>query len=179
VQDKYPESYVSTIGVDWMFKKMTVQENKQVKLQVWDTAGQERYRSITGAYYRDADAIIIVYDVSSKRSFEHVRDWANDVATHADQPLVFLAGNKVDVPSNERQVSTSEGKGLAEDLNMVHFETSSKADDDNLQVMFKQIADSILKLRANHEDAAVNHAARELSLHEDMGISKVQCCSIL
>ena len=63
--DAFTESYISTIGVDFRFRTIKV-ENKTVKLQIWDTAGQERFRTITSAYYRGADGIIMVYDVRSR-----------------------------------------------------------------------------------------------------------------
>jgi len=65
-------------GVDFRFRTVKI-DKKTVKLQIWDTAGQERFRTITSAYYRGADGIIMVYDVTSKESFDHVNDWLNEV----------------------------------------------------------------------------------------------------
>jgi len=61
--NSFTESYISTIGVDFRFRTLKIGE-KTVKLQIWDTAGQERFRTITSAYYRGADGIIMVYDVT-------------------------------------------------------------------------------------------------------------------
>ena len=69
---------MTTIGVDFRFKTMIVMD-KIVKVQVWDTAGQERYRSITNAYYRGAEGILIVFDVTKKESFESIQNWINEV----------------------------------------------------------------------------------------------------
>jgi len=66
--DNFTDSYISTIGVDFRFRTITI-DKKTVKLQIWDTAGQERFRTITSAYYRGADGIIMVYDVTSSESF--------------------------------------------------------------------------------------------------------------
>ena len=66
--DQFTESYITTIGVDFRFKTISV-GGKTVKLQIWDTAGQERFRTITSAYYRGADGIVIVYDSSDRDSF--------------------------------------------------------------------------------------------------------------
>lgn len=70
--DSFTESYISTIGVDFRFRTVKI-EDKTVKLQIWDTAGQERFRTITSAYYRGADGIIMVYDVTRRESFDHVQ----------------------------------------------------------------------------------------------------------
>jgi Ras-related protein Rab-1A len=71
--DNFTDSYISTIGVDFRFRTVTI-DKKTVKLQIWDTAGQERFRTITSAYYRGADGIIMVYDVTSPESFDHVEE---------------------------------------------------------------------------------------------------------
>ena len=95
--DSFTDSYISTIGVDFRFRTVKI-EDKTVKLQIWDTAGQERFRTITSAYYRGADGIIMVYDVTRLDSFDHVRDWLNEVNRYANQGLCkkLLIGNKCD-----------------------------------------------------------------------------------
>ncbi|XP_063584677.1 uncharacterized protein LOC134762236 [Penaeus indicus] len=72
-------SFISTIGIDFRNKVVTVDGSK-VKLQIWDTAGQERFRSVTHAYYRDAHALLLLYDVMSKTSFDNTRAWLGEVA---------------------------------------------------------------------------------------------------
>ena len=80
----FTESYISTIGVDFRFRTVKV-EKHTVKLQIWDTAGQERFRTITSAYYRGADGIIMVYDVTNQDSFNHVADWLGEVNRYASE----------------------------------------------------------------------------------------------
>uniref|UniRef100_A0AC35GKL0 Uncharacterized protein n=1 Tax=Panagrolaimus sp. PS1159 TaxID=55785 RepID=A0AC35GKL0_9BILA len=65
-------NFISTVGIDYRNKLVEVDKYK-VKLQIWDTAGQERFRSITSSYYRDADALLLVFDVTSRPSFENIR----------------------------------------------------------------------------------------------------------
>jgi Ras-related protein Rab-1A len=107
--DSFTESYISTIGVDFRFRTVKV-ANKTVKLQIWDTAGQERFRTITSAYYRGADGIIMVYDVSNQESFDHVSDWLSEIERYAPQEsCILLAGNKCDridkvIPKEKAQV---------------------------------------------------------------------------
>ena len=99
--DAFTESYISTIGVDFRFRTIKV-ENKTVKLQIWDTAGQERFRTITSAYYRGADGIIMVYDVTNAESFGHVNDWLNEVNRYASESTCkLLVGNKNDMENKQ------------------------------------------------------------------------------
>ena len=72
--------------------------DKIIKVQVWDTAGQERYRSITNAYYRGSDGILIVFDVTKKESFENIQNWINEVSVHTDKDVIMIClGNKNDL----------------------------------------------------------------------------------
>lgn len=69
---------MNSIGVDFKLKSIQL-DNKNIKLQIWDTAGQERFRTITTSYYKGAQAIMIVYDVTDKDSFDHVKTWMLDI----------------------------------------------------------------------------------------------------
>jgi len=75
--DMFNETYLTTIGVDFKFRTINI-DGKKVKMQIWDTAGQERFRTITSAYYKGADAIILVYDITNAPSLADVdRFWIN------------------------------------------------------------------------------------------------------
>ncbi|XP_047657761.1 ras-related protein Rab-15 isoform X2 [Tachysurus fulvidraco] len=71
-------SHISTIGVDFKMKTLEI-DGIKVRIQIWDTAGQERYQTITKQYYRRAQGIFLVYDITSERSFQHIMKWASDV----------------------------------------------------------------------------------------------------
>lgn len=96
--DQFNESYLTTIGVDFRFKTLPI-DGKNVKLQIWDTAGQERFRTITNAYYKGADGIVITYDTTSEQSFEDVNGyWLNEVESYAEKDVdLLLLGNKSDM----------------------------------------------------------------------------------
>ena len=133
--DKFNENFYATIGVDFRFKNITV-DNKSVKLQIvskylynkiqWDTAGQERFKTITSAYYRGAHGIIIVYDVSDKKSFIHIKDWLEDINKYTDNnPIKLIVGNKCDLTS-EKQVTEEDKKALKKQTGIDIIETSAK-----------------------------------------------------
>nr|XP_020025002.1 ras-related protein Rab-26 isoform X2 [Castor canadensis] len=65
-------TFISTVGIDFRNKVVDV-DGMKVKLQIWDTAGQERFRSVTHAYYRDAHALLLLYDVTNKASFDNIQ----------------------------------------------------------------------------------------------------------
>merc|ERR1711896_11775 len=99
--DTYTETYISTIGVD--FKIRTVEmEGKVIKLQIWDTAGQERFRTITTSYFRGAQGILLVYDVTDRGSFNSIRNWVGQIQQHADVHVnKILIGNKCDMTDDK------------------------------------------------------------------------------
>jgi Ras-related protein Rab-1A len=108
-EDAFSENYVSTIGVDFRFRTVKI-DKKTIKLQIWDTAGQERFRTITSAYYRGADGIIMVYDVTSRESFNHINDWLTEVNRYASETSCkLIVGNKCDLKES-RIISTEQGK---------------------------------------------------------------------
>ncbi|KAJ7262658.1 ras-domain-containing protein [Mycena haematopus] len=115
----------ATIGVDFRVHKMEV-KGKKVKLSIWDTAGQERFRTITSSYYRGAQGIILVYDVSNRDSFEALPRWYSELETYvSDKVVKILVGNKVDKEFS-RQVPTSEAQAFATRMNSLFVEASAK-----------------------------------------------------
>lgn len=101
----------STVGVEFGSKLFKI-EGYKVKAQIWDTAGQERYKSITSAYYKAAKGALLVYDISSRETFENVDKWIKDLKVSGDtQITIILIGNKCDL--KERQVSKDEGQNKA------------------------------------------------------------------
>lgn len=116
---------MNSIGVDFKLKNIEI-ENRKVKLQIWDTAGQERFRTITTSYYKGAQAILVVYDITERESFEHVKNWMVDVDKFAKQGVLrILVGNKCDL-DHKRQVTKEQGKELADKYGIKFMETSAK-----------------------------------------------------
>lgn len=125
---KFSETTTATIGVDYHARIFKLHNNSVgVKLQLWDTGGQERFRSITRSYYRNCAGCIIVYDISNRESFEHVKEWLAEARSNTDRPgiVYLLVGHKVDL-NTERQVPTTEGDEFARTNNIFFIETSAK-----------------------------------------------------
>ena len=92
-QGVFPVGQAATIGVDFLIKTLDLNGDK-IKLQIWDTAGQERFRTITQSYYRSANAIIIVYDVSNQPSFDRLPEWLRELRQHINDKVVTILVGK-------------------------------------------------------------------------------------
>ncbi|PKA57065.1 Ras-related protein RABA5a [Apostasia shenzhenica] len=140
-RDEFFPNSKSTIGVEFQSHKMII-DGKEIKAQIWDTAGQERFRAVTSAYYRGAVGALVVYDISRRRTFENVGRWLNELNSHSDMNVVtILVGNKSDL-KDSRQVSTEEGKALAETQKLFFIETSA-LDSSNVTAAFKTVIKEI------------------------------------
>ena len=133
----------STIGVDICVKSLEI-DGENVKLQCWDTAGMETFKSLTQSYYGQADAVILVYDLSDKKTFASIPQWLADVKKHARKKdiLKVLVGNKNDMGGVARQVPCSSGKALAEFEEMIFLEASAK-EADNVNLTFERLAEEL------------------------------------
>jgi Ras-related protein Rab-1A len=138
---------MNSIGVDFKLKNIEI-EGKKIKLQIWDTAGEERFRTITTSYYKGAHAILIVFDITEKDSFEHVKNWVADIDKFAKQGVLrILVGNKCDL-EKQRIVSKEEANEMAEKLGIKYIETSAK-DTINIETLFVDTAKYLLSKQVN------------------------------
>ncbi|CAK88667.1 unnamed protein product (macronuclear) [Paramecium tetraurelia] len=127
--DQFSESYLTTIGVDFRFRTLPI-DGKNVKLQIWDTAGQERFRTITSAYYKGADGIVMVYDVTQGQSFDDIdKFWLHEVESYGEKNVqLLIIGNKNDL-DEQKQVETSKAEEYCKSHNMLFMECSAKTAD--------------------------------------------------
>nr|KAG5688042.1 hypothetical protein BaRGS_003588 [Batillaria attramentaria] len=137
VDDVFSDTFISTIGVD--FKIRTIEKDgKKVRLQIWDTAGQDRFRNIVATFYRNANGILLVYDVTDMDSFLNVRTWLGEIDRYSGHKAKkVLVGNKSDLES-QRQVSLETARVMAQDGGMMHLETSAKTSS-NVEQLFDDL----------------------------------------
>jgi len=142
--DTFDPEQASTIGVDFKVKTLTVEGNNKAKLAIWDTAGQERFRTLTPSYYRGAQGVILVYDVSSKQSFNKLDAWLNELETFATKHdlVKMLVGNKID--KERREVSKEEGLKFARKHRMLFIEASAKTKE-GVQYAFEELVEKIIQ----------------------------------
>lgn len=123
--DTFSINSKATIGCDVATKPIKLGPYL-FRLQIWDTSGQERYKSFTAAYFKDANGIIFVYDITNRASFANIESWYKMAVDGTNWPLVakMLIGNKSDC-INEREVSEAEGEDFARRIGVPFFETSA------------------------------------------------------
>ena len=148
----FAENITSTVGVDLDSKIVNISGDK-VKLQCWDAAGQEKYRAITQSYFRNADAVIMMFDLTNQGSFASIPQWLMDVHRYSNKNAVkVLVGNKTDLKGAKRMVNSRSAANLAEFEDLLYIETSAKWDD-NIETLFTELAE---QLRENAKTKTLN-----------------------
>ena len=125
VDSVWNDAFVPTIGVDFKVKTLNIND-KKIKMQIWDTAGQERFRTVVATYFRGAHGILLLYDVTNKDSFKNLENWLIEIEKNAQEKVLkILIGNKCDL-TDDREITTEEGKAFALRNGMEFMETSAK-----------------------------------------------------
>ena len=139
--ENFSNSSKPTLGLSFIDKtiELTSRGNASVKLKIWDTAGQEKLRSLASIHYKDASAIIMVYDITSKSSFSDLKGWLEEVRKQSpENALIVIAGNKSD-RIDEEQVRMAEVKELALHENATYTLTSA-VQNEGITEMFTELA---------------------------------------
>ena len=93
-ENSFQESHLSTIGLDFRLKTISLENNRKIRIQIWDTAGEDRFRAITKNYYKGANGIILIYDVTDQQSFQHIKDWVDKIKEERNYNLFTPKKNK-------------------------------------------------------------------------------------
>ena len=174
VENKFLKNHLATIGIDFKTKTLNL-NNQEIKLKIWDTAGQERFRNITTQYYKGADGIVLVYDVTDEASYEKIRDWMDQILSNTQQEDIglVLLGNKCDM--EPRNVTEEMGKKMAEELKVNYFETSALTGQ-GIKEAFEKLTRVIMKKSGVGE---TNSDGRGLDLNKGKkknGKNDKDCC---
>jgi Ras-related protein Rab-6A len=137
MDNPFTEAYEPSIGVDFMSKNILFR-GQNIKLQMWDTAGQEKYKGLIPSYVRNSSIVFVIFDVSTKTSFDNIPNWINFIRTIENTTLV-LCGNKIDLA--EREVKREEGEALAQKEGIAYFEVSAKTGDNIKNMFYNSVAD--------------------------------------
>ncbi|XP_077978608.1 uncharacterized protein LOC144434037 [Glandiceps talaboti] len=140
-----------TIEIGFQMKSLVI-DSTVISLQIWDTAGQERFRSIPHSYFRKADGVMLLYDITCEKSFQSVTSWLVNIqdVDVDNSAILMVLGNKEDLANPLRIVSTEAGKRLAEDCGALFLETSAKTGSNIFEAF-----DKMARLLQKREDESV------------------------
>ncbi len=156
IDDRFSLAYITTVGFDYRSKIITLPKiKKKVKLQIWDTAGQERYNAINKNLFQKVQGVILMYDITNRTSFENINKWLVLLSQSVADKIKILVGNKLDLSDTDRIVTEDEGQNLAEQNDMLFFETSSKTGE-NVEKIFISMAQSIYENLSNDFNSAIS-----------------------
>jgi len=190
VMNKFIEEHKATIGADFLTKDISIGD-KLITLQIWDTAGQERFQSLGNAFYRGADACVLVYDLTKKETFDKIDEWKSNFleqsgTEYPDKFPFLLLGNKYDLSSNQRNVQMQIAKDYAQQNNMIFYETSA-VNGHNIEQAIRDISDAASEMDSapifnteviKHEDLEDfddNDDTNGANANESKGV----CCQLL
>ncbi|EGB03717.1 hypothetical protein AURANDRAFT_39255 [Aureococcus anophagefferens] len=179
VNKRFSASYKATIGADFLTKEVMI-DDKLVTLQIWDTAGQERFQSLGVAFYRGADACILVYDITQPKSFENLDSWREEFLVQASPPDIenfpfVVLGNKLD-RENDRRVPKAKAQTWCKSkasAPLRYFETSAK-EAVQVEAAFQEAAQ--LALSQENTEADFLPETINLGAAQAGGTAKSSCC---
>ena len=171
-ENSFQESHLSTIGLDFRLKTISLENNRKIRIQIWDTAGEDRFRSITRNYYKGAHGIVLIYDVTDQQSFQHIKDWVDKIKEESKEGvIIYLVGNKIDL-IDKRIITNADGKKLSEEIKIKYYETSAK---DSIGV--NEVFENLVKDMDNFYSE--QHQEEMETIHidkKDKKKRKLRCC---
>ena len=140
---------LTTLGLDFVVKEMTLEDGTKVKVKIFDTAGQERFRNLTKNFYQKADGAILMYSETDEDSFNKIDGWLTKLGENAPENVItFLVANKCD--SLERTVTKQRGVELSRTKKLKFYESSAKQNI-NVNKVFEELVKKIIKIKNENE----------------------------
>ena len=146
IENKFSDAHIVTLGATFQQPKVKLKNGNTVKLNLWDTTGEEKFKSMIPMYYKNAKGVILIYDISSRKSFESVEYWIEELNEHvkAENTVMYLVGNKKDLPPEKREVPSSMAAKIAEEQGIFFLEVSAKSGE-NVNELFTNIAEELAR----------------------------------
>ena len=172
---EFKDDFETSTGGTFSSKSFTYNDDKILKFEIWDTAGQERYRALTKMFYKETNAVILVYDITRKKSFEELQNyWVEQIKEFAPENIIIaVVANKSDLSENE-EVEEEVARNYAQDLNALFCTTSAKSsfgiNDLFLQIAKRHTGAENIKIK-NDEDEELQ-GKEEMNKRGTMKITK-------
>ena len=178
MNDTFTENYQATVGLDFQSKNVKI-DNQDIHLLLYDTAGQEKFRSLIPMYTRDANIILLTYDIAKKESFDNLPKWLNDLTNIDFSKIIFaLVGNKIDL-ERERQVTKEEAEEYAKKNNFIFREVSAKTGEGFSELFYNDIFEQI-RTKFRPGSAGIKMEVEEIKYKLDeekiVDTPKKKCC---
>ena len=149
----FKEEYLATVGLDY-YSKEEVINNKTINIKLWDTAGQERYKSLTQNYFKNAEGVLLTYDITNSESFDNLKEWISSIKKNMEGKDIFIPviiiGNKIDMEES-RETSKEDAEKFAKENNYKYFETSAKTGE-GVDDAIRELVIQILKQNGQIDD---------------------------
>ncbi|XP_071476433.1 ras-related protein Rab-7L1-like [Diadema setosum] len=185
VSGKFDPGFKTTVGVDFALKKIQRSEDDIVRLQLWDIAGQERVSSLTRVYYKDASACVIMFDITSRKTFNSVMNWKKDVdkkvtLSNGNPVPCLLLANKIDLPNPV--VKEDEIKNLSHSQDFLGWNKISVKDNTNIEHSMNFLVDEILAQTTvvremSYSEGRVDSDGRIVVQEQNNKSRLLSCCS--
>ena len=180
IYNQFNQEYVCTIGTELSKKSLLLSQNKVINLFIWDTCGQEKFRSVTRQYYRDTQAILLVFDLTSEKSFYDLQSWYDEALDFVNDVkcMFFLLGNKSDL-KGEIKINEKDIKNFMKQNHQIkkYFEVSAFTGH-NIDLSFDKIGQHLI-LTFGVEEINKNIKVYKKKLNEknrQNNVNKVGCC---
>jgi small GTP-binding protein len=156
----FSENTILTIGNDQLETKFKLKDGNVIKVILWDTAGQERFHSAALRILKVVQGIILIFDITNKKSFENINNWLNEIKENFENPCIILFGNKVDVEKDKWQITKEEIEEFSKKMNLTYFETSAKTNvgiNEGFSYIINYIYDQLIQNQVIENDVIVNN----------------------
>ena len=183
IRKKFTEGQFPTLAAQFCRKNFKLSDGRSITLDIWDTAGQEKFRSLNRIFYKNAKAVVLVYDITDKKSFDEIKNyWYDQIKQNcASNVIIAIAANKCDL-YEEKEISDEEGEEFAKSKDAFFAFTSAK-NDSGITNLFENIAMKILEPNFDLNDITkgTNKNKKEnsnnsLKLNSDIQNKKKKCC---
>ena len=178
-ENKFLNAKVPTIGID-MKSKIIKKGNDKIKVSIYDTAGQEKFRTIIKSYYKGANGVLLIYDITKKHTFEKLDYWLEDLKNNADDIndlFIFLIGNKCDL-EEKREVSFEEANDYSKKKELPYIEVSAKTGKNVKKLFDETIKGAMIKLMEKNKNEDDNSDIIKLAILDEKEkiVKNKRCC---
>jgi len=175
--DKFHDNKIATIGIDFKIK-IIKKGNEKIKVSIYDTAGQERFKNIVKHYYKGANGVLLIYDITKRDTFEKLEFWLEDLKENSDNLnnlFIYLIGNKNDL-EERREVDFEEANKFAKEKNIPYIEVSAKTGNNIKKLFDEMIKGTLTKIITFEKNNLSNSINLSFLENEETSSKNKMCC---